>query len=193
MSNPGSPQPPLGDREPGGQPAEPTRRPAAQVPPPPPYRPHIGAGGSEGPPNFRSRKGLWIGLAVAGAVVLLGAIVLVGLFVFLGGAGDKAKTLAEEFNRHLLNGETTQAYQYLDPGLQKRLPADQFTEGVLGLGLSPECRTSYSNVSSSAANGTSREKIDGAFDCPNGSVDFSYVFTGTEHPLMTSITVSPRH
>lgn len=155
-----------------------------------PYPPD--AFGRGGPPKGRSRRGLWIGLGIAGGVVLLAIVGLVVLFSLIGNSVSRVQSAADQFNHHIIKGETSEAYEQFDPALKRNLSATRFANGVAGLRLTPDCALKYSDVSSKTVNGATQGSAAGTLDCPNGNVNFSYVFSGSEPPLMTSIQIRPQ-
>ncbi|MGY2743084.1 hypothetical protein ACQCSU_18570 [Pseudarthrobacter sp. O4] len=143
-------------------------------------------------PPKRSRKGLWIVLGIVGGVLLLVAIGVGVLLSVVGGATNKAKGLADDFNKLIIAGDTGTAYDmYLDPALMDKLSKEDFAAGVQGLELDGSCKPNYTDLLVSSDNGINGADVAGSLDCDGKRVELNYRFQGRDELKMVNIRLRP--
>ncbi|UVJ40867.1 hypothetical protein [Arthrobacter sp. CJ23] len=143
-------------------------------------------------PPAKSRKGLWIVLGIVGGVLVLVVIGVLVLVNVVGGATNRARSLADEFTTLVVKGQTDEAYDnYIHPALQAEIDKESFKEGIQGLELDASCKPNYSSVNVKSENGSNSADIAGTLQCSGKSIELRYVFEGTDELKMSSIRLRP--
>ncbi|CAI3795376.1 hypothetical protein NKCBBBOE_01299 [Pseudarthrobacter sp. MM222] len=141
----------------------------------------------------KSRPPLWMVLGMVGGFLLLVAIGVVTLMNFVGGATNKAKDLADDFNALIITGDTGTAYdKHLGPALREKLTKEDFTAGVRGLELNGSCKPNYTELRASSGNGAKGADVAGSLDCDGKTIELAYRFEGTGELNMVNIRLKPQ-
>lgn len=143
-------------------------------------------------PQGRSRKVLWIVLGIVGGLVILAIVGVLALVNLIGGATNKARSLADDFTNLLITGQTDKAYdQYLDPALMQQMDREDFANGVRSLELDESCHPNYSSLNVSSHNGTNAADVAGKLECTGKTIDLAYRFEGKDDLKMVSMRLRP--
>lgn len=182
------PVPPPGNSAPPWQQPQPALTPQYGAP-------QYGVPGQYGPPvppPAKSKKGLWIVLGIVGGVVVLVVIGVLVLVNVVGGATNKARSLADEFTTLVVKGQADEAYdKYIHPELQAQIDKAEFREGIQSLELDDSCKPNYTSVNVKSENGNNTADIAGTLQCSGKSIELKYIFEGTGDLKMSSIRLRP--
>lgn len=141
----------------------------------------------------KSRPPLWMVLGTAGGFLLLVAIGAITLMNFVGGATNKARGLADDFNTLIIAGDAGTAYdKHLDPTLREKLSREDFAAGVRGLELNGSCKPNYTELRASSSNGAKGADVAGSLDCDGKTIELAYRFEGTGELNMVNIRLKPQ-
>lgn len=142
---------------------------------------------------MKSRRKLWIGLGIVGGVLLLAIVGVVLLVNLVGGETSKARSLADDFTKLVIAGDTDKAYDgFLDPALQDKLSKEEFATGVQSLEFNGSCKPSYNDVKVGTENGNNSADVAGVITCDGKEVDLAYRFDGNKDMKMINIKLRPK-
>jgi hypothetical protein len=162
------------------------------TPPPPPADGPFGLPGKQ--PPARGRRRLWTILGVVGGVLLLVILGVVILANVVAGPTNHARSLADDFTKLVIAGDTSKAYdEYLDPALQKQVTKEAFIAGIKTLEMDNSCKPTYNEVKASTENGTKAADVAGLISCNDGkNIDLVYRFEGADVLKMINIKIKPK-
>jgi hypothetical protein len=131
---------------------------------------------------------------VAGGVLLLVILGVVILANVVAGPTNHARSLADDFTKLVIAGDTSAAYDgYLDPALQEQVSKEAFIAGIKTLEMDNSCKPSYSEVKAVNENGTKEANVVGLISCSGGKdIDMVYRFEGTDELKMMEIKIKPK-
>jgi hypothetical protein len=145
-------------------------------------------------PPARGRRRLWTILGVAGGVLLLVILGVVILVNVVAGPANHARSLADDFTKLVIAGDTSTAYDnYLDPALKEQVSKEAFIAGIRTLEMDTSCKPTYNEVEASTENGTKAADVVGLIACNGGkNIDLVYRFEGTDELKMINIKIKPK-
>lgn len=145
-------------------------------------------------PPARDRRRLWTILGVVGGVLLLAILGVVILANVVAGPTNHARSLADDFTKLVIAGDTSKAYDdYLDPALQEQVSKEAFIAGIKTLEMDSSCKPSYNAVEASTVNGTKAADVVGLIACNDGkNIDLVYRFEGSDELKMINIKIKPK-
>jgi hypothetical protein len=145
-------------------------------------------------PPARRRRRLWTILGVVGGVLLLVTLGVVILTNVVAGPTNHARSLADNFTKLVIAGDTSTAYDhYLDPALQEQVSKEAFIAGIKTLEMDSSCKPTYNEVKASTDNGAKAADVAGLIACNDGKyIDLAYRFEGTDELKMMSIKIKPK-
>jgi hypothetical protein len=145
-------------------------------------------------PPARGRRRLWTILGVVGGVLLLVILGVVILANVVAGPTNQARSLADNFTKLVIAGDTSKAYDdYLDPALQEQVSKEAFIAGIKTLEMDNSCKPTYNEVEASTHNGAKAADVAGLIACNDGkNIDLVYRFEGTDELKMINIKIKPK-
>jgi hypothetical protein len=145
-------------------------------------------------PPARGRRRLWTILGVVGGVLLLVILGVVILANVVAGPTNHARSLADNFTKLVIAGDTSRAYDdYLDPALQEQVSKEAFIAGIKTLEMDNSCKPTYNEVEASTDNGAKAADVAGLIACNDGkNIDLVYRFEGTDELKMINIKIKPK-
>jgi hypothetical protein len=131
---------------------------------------------------------------VVGGVLLLAILGVVILLNVVAGPTNHARSLADDFTKLVINGDSSTAYdEYLDPALQEQVSKEAFIAGIKTLGMDNTCKPTYNEVRAVTENGTREANVVGLIACSGGkTIDMVYRFEGTDELKMMDIKIKPK-